>query len=195
LIECIRRSRYVRNRDDCVPLFPPLRNVSVTNITCECGNGLVPVIWPMGAAVGQGGNISDVTFDGATFVRSRMAVAIKSLDAFVGMASNIVFRNFVLHDVGMAVMMNVNGQSASLSTTDSRSAISSYQRILIENVSGTAVSPGKMLCSASMACKNIVMKAVDLSITGAKHEYQCDNVFGTALDCQPTPCLLATQRE
>ncbi len=182
------RDAYVRNRDDCVPLFPPMRNVSVTNITCECGNGLVPVIWPMGAAAGQGGNISNVTFDGAHFVKSRMAVAIKSLDAFVGTASNIIFRNFVLHDVDMAVMMNVNGQSA-LSPVNSRSTISSYQSIIVENISGTATSPGKILCSSSVSCNDIVMKDVVLSITGAKRDYQCANVFGTAMDCQPTPCL------
>jgi polygalacturonase len=32
----------VLNGDDCVPIFPPSRNVTVRNISCECGNGLVP---------------------------------------------------------------------------------------------------------------------------------------------------------
>jgi polygalacturonase len=32
----------VRNGGDCVPIFPPTRNVTVRNISCECGSGLVP---------------------------------------------------------------------------------------------------------------------------------------------------------
>jgi hypothetical protein len=63
---------YVRNRDDCVPLFPPVRNVTVRNITCECGNGLVPCTWPEGSRAGMGGDISDVLFEGATFIRSQV---------------------------------------------------------------------------------------------------------------------------
>ena len=55
---------YVRNRDDCVPLFPPLRNLTVRNITCECGNGLVPCTWPEESNPGMGGDISDVPTPG-----------------------------------------------------------------------------------------------------------------------------------
>jgi hypothetical protein len=35
----------VRNGDDCVPIFPPSRNISVHNISCSCGNGLTIAIW------------------------------------------------------------------------------------------------------------------------------------------------------
>ena len=48
----------VRNGDDCVPIFPPTRNVTVRNITCECGNGLVPCIWPSMSIPGEGDNPS-----------------------------------------------------------------------------------------------------------------------------------------
>ena len=51
-------------------------------------------------------------FEDATFVRSQMAVAIKSLGSFVGTVSNVTYRNFVLHDVEMATMLNVFGQSS-----------------------------------------------------------------------------------
>ena len=50
---------YVRNGDDCVPLF------AVNNVTGEtlgCGNGLVPCIWPPGSQPGHGGNITNVLF-------------------------------------------------------------------------------------------------------------------------------------
>ena len=36
----------VRNGDDCVPIFPPSRNVLVRNVNCSCGNPPVAIIWP-----------------------------------------------------------------------------------------------------------------------------------------------------
>ena len=76
-------------------------NIRVRNITCECGNGLVPCIWPAGGP-GAGGDIVNVSFEGARFVRSSMAVAIKSLPGFDGEARNISYRDVVLEDVGQA---------------------------------------------------------------------------------------------
>jgi hypothetical protein len=90
-----------------VPIFPPTRNVTVRNISCECGNGLVPCIWPSMSIPGEGGSIKDVLFDGASFNHTSQAVAIKSLPSFVGTASNITYKNFVLHHTRMAVMINV----------------------------------------------------------------------------------------
>ena len=55
---------YVRNRDDCVPLAADVSNLTVRNITCECGNGLVPLVWAI-APGPIGGNLSNITFDGA----------------------------------------------------------------------------------------------------------------------------------
>ena len=74
----------VRNGDDCVPIFPPTRNITVTNLTCECGNGPATCIWPPLSIEGRGGEISDVLFDGVTLNRTQNAVSIKSLPPFVG---------------------------------------------------------------------------------------------------------------
>lgn len=52
----------VRNGDDCVPVFPPSNNVTVDGLSCECGNGVVPVIWPDLSLPGRGGIISNVLF-------------------------------------------------------------------------------------------------------------------------------------
>ena len=98
-VQVLITNSYVRNRDDCVPLFPPIRNVTVNNITCECGNGLVPCVWPPGSIPGHGGEISDVAFSNAKFIRSSMAIAIKSLPTFAGAARNISYSNIVLDQV------------------------------------------------------------------------------------------------
>ena len=101
----------VHNGDDCVPIFPPSKNITVRNMTCECGNGMVPCIWPPFSVPGDGGDIEDVLFDGATFKNTKTVVAIKALAGFVGTASNITYRNFVLDRVnGAAIMINMFGQ-------------------------------------------------------------------------------------
>jgi len=54
------------------------------NITCSCENGLAPTVWPAGSLPGHGENLTNIVFDGARVFRSNMAVAIKSLEKFVG---------------------------------------------------------------------------------------------------------------
>eukprot|EP00750_Incisomonas_marina_P005891 INCI14219.3.p1 GENE.INCI14219.3~~INCI14219.3.p1 ORF type:complete len:378 (-),score=43.90 INCI14219.3:468-1601(-) len=84
----------VRNGDDCVPLFPPTRNVTVRNVSCSCGNGVVPVTWPPLSLPDAGGDIQDVIFDDIRFDHTSNAAAIKSLPSYVGTVSNVTFRNF-----------------------------------------------------------------------------------------------------
>jgi hypothetical protein len=83
-----------------------------------------------------------------------MAVAIKSLDSFVGTVSNVTYRNFVLDAVDQAIMMNVYGQSVG-----DAPQVSSFNGITIQNITGTAKSPGKLLCDASIECKVITLVA------------------------------------
>ena len=61
----------VKNGDDCVPIFPPSRNVLVQNVSCTCGNPPVAVVWPAsnhpnpsggGGRNLYAGNIVNVTF-------------------------------------------------------------------------------------------------------------------------------------
>ena len=61
----------VKNGDDCVPIFPPSRNILVQNVSCTCGNPPVAVVWPAsnhpnpsggGGRNLYAGNIVNVTF-------------------------------------------------------------------------------------------------------------------------------------
>lgn len=231
----------VRNGDDCVPIFPPTRNVTVRNMTCECGNGMVPCVWPSFSTPGQGGDIKDVLFDGAHFKNTKQAVTIKALGSFVGTASNITYRNFVLDNVGQAVMINMYGQGSnrgvattggSSSSSSSRSGggndgdggggggqeqhanptllgveITSAINVLIENISGTCITAGKIMCGpGNVSCTGIVMNGVrlDSTVTATRTAaaaaaaprkeganallYTCANAVGSAEDCNPVPC-------
>jgi hypothetical protein len=104
-----------------VPIVSPSHNVTLRNITCSCGNGIVPIIWNTALSVpgsllhhtfvpclahlnisifvGFAGNISNVLVDGARFYGSSMAVAIKSLPSFGGFVNNVTWRNIELYDV------------------------------------------------------------------------------------------------
>lgn len=176
----------VRNGDDCVPIFPPTRNVTVRNMTCECGNGMVPCIWPAFSIPGEGGDIKDVVFDGARFTRTSMAVAIKARDAFVGTASNITFKNFVLDNVGQAVMINAYGQNQGAFRS---LRMPSASNVVIEKVRGTCKSPGKIECGPGNAsCTKIVMDDVNVAGAGNNAGYQCQNAAGSATNCNPVPC-------
>eukprot|EP00729_Bicosta_minor_P009719 gene9719-5455_t len=165
----------VRNGDDCVPIFPPTRNVTVRNMTCECGNGMVPCVWPSFSTPGQGGDIKDVLFDGAHFKNTKQAVTIKALGSFVGTASNITYRNFVLDNVGQAVMINMYAGKIMCGPG---------------NVSCTGiVMNGVRLDSTVTATRTAAAAAAAPRKEGANALlYTCANAVGSAEDCNPVPC-------
>jgi hypothetical protein len=190
----------VRNGDDCVPIFPPSRNVTVRNITCECGNGLVPVIWSSMSVPGQAGSIRDVMFDGATFTDTANAAAIKSLPCFEGEATNITFKNFKLHKVQQAIMINMYNQnhdspgpgpgpgpSPGLGLGGDDVSVGSVSSVTIENITGSATRPGKIMCGPQQGgCQGISM--VNVTLQSSSGTYICDNAYGNATGCKPAPC-------
>ena len=72
-----------------MPLFG-VNNVTVRNITCECGNGLAACVWPPGSVAGHRSTTSNVLFSGAKMIGTSMAVVIKSLASFEGEATNVL---------------------------------------------------------------------------------------------------------
>ena len=165
------------------------------------------------SAAGEGGDITDVLFDGATFHATNQAISIKSMPMFVGRAINITYRNCVLHNVGTAVMMNMYGQNDAAgagagyhahqqataynhatpaSSKHAPLLLPSVRQILIQNVTGTTKAAGKFICGAgTLACSGIVMDRVVLALSAggeALPPYQCQNANGSQSDCTPLPC-------
>jgi polygalacturonase len=183
----------VRNGDDCVPLFPPSRNVSVRNVSCECGNGPAVVVWPPFSVPGSGGELRDVRFDGVRLNRTANAVSIKALPAFVGRARNVTFRNLRLADVRVGVAVNFGGQGRARDGGGARLGNASVSSLLIENVSGTVTAEyGHFLCAADAVCTGVSMRNVELRAATAGAPiapYTCTNIVGTADErCRPRPC-------
>ena len=188
----------VRNGDDCVPIFPPTRNVTVRNITCECGNGVAPIVWPSLSIPGEGGDLSDILFEDATFTGTAYAVGVKPLPSFVGQIRNVTYRRFRLSGVKQAVMINVfNQQQVAVAGSGegrhnvaSRLGTSTITGAVIEDISGTVYSPGKLTCAAGpLKCTDFAMRNVSLAVVGGgSAAYECENVLGSQEDCQPRPC-------
>eukprot|EP00052_Salpingoeca_macrocollata_P020840 m.176070 g.176070 ORF g.176070 m.176070 type:complete len:416 (+) comp21377_c0_seq1:149-1396(+) len=189
--DVVIRNCFVRNGDDCVPLFPPTRNVSVSGLECTCGNGIVPVIWPDLSLPNRGGVVQDVVFANVTLRNTFTGIAIKSLPSFVGAAVNITFRDIHMDGVREAIMFNMLGQGASAAARPHGHALrtASVHGVVIDNVTGVHIlQAGKMVCHAGdqLACTNITMTNVHLDTST---HYTCDNVSGSAHNCTPAPCF------
>eukprot|EP01051_Picozoa_sp_SAG22_P006700 SAG22_NODE_447_length_10412_cov_7.930088_3_plen_184_part_00 len=105
----------------------------------------------------------------------------------------------MLEDVGQAVMLNVYDQGGSASAEERRMrsgvGVTRFANIRIINVSGTVLSPGKILCDASAACDGIVMSNIQLEGLTKNSSYTCSNAFGTSTGCSPRPCLKTEQQQ
>ena len=189
----------VRNGDDCVPLFPPTRNVTVRNLTCECGNGPAVCVWPRFSLPGSDGDVTGVRFEGVTLNRTNNAVSIKALPSFGGRATNVSFIGMRLSHVRTGVAVNFLGQGLAGRRTPfahSRAVGSgmgaSASDITIEDVSGTVTSAnGHFSCLEEEPCMRVRMRNVTLrpaAATGSITPYACKHVQGTAQGCSPTPC-------
>ena len=191
----------VRNGDDCVPLFPPSRDVLVRNLSCSCGNGLTVAVWPALSKQGDGGDVRDVVFDSATLNGTANAISVKSLPPFVGRALNISFTNVRLQHVGTpagapatggaAIAINFLGQGDAPPANAAGGVGATAAHLLIENVSGTALHGGHFTCTDALPCSGIRMRNVRLTEThsGAPVDnYTCTHAGGSFEACSPPPC-------
>ena len=189
----------VRNGDDCVPVNAPSRDVLVERLRCECGNGLVPIIWE-GTSAGDpwdirthGGNITNVTFRDTTLSRTKLGITIKSLPMMTGTVQGITFENIVVDHVGTAILVDTmsqdnGGAGVAQLPADRRATVGlgvmQVQGITIRNLTGTARVAGKFDCTQG-SCSEIALSGVRLPATAT---YSCvGNVTGTAAPgCVPT---------
>ena len=199
----------VRNGDDCTPIFPPSNNITIRNVSCECGNGITLAVWPNFSRPGHGGDITNFRADGVTFVGTNNAVSVKSLPSFVGTIANATFANFVLRGVKTAIAVNFLGQGGRQQDFHSaggeatvppplRLGAGTMHGVRIVNVSGTTQDAGHITCTAGLPCTGIVMENVVLTEKtenktwgkeGGAFGYDCANAEGRAsASCTPQPC-------
>eukprot|EP00729_Bicosta_minor_P001425 gene1425-15847_t len=132
-----------------------------------------------------------------TFTGTKFAANIKSLGSYLGTLQNVSFENFVLHDVGKAINIDLDGQSQGAGSqrgtgtgTGRDVGTILVRNVTFRNFTGSAAVAGTFDCPGSgEQCAGIVL--ADIDITGTTQGFTCEGgVQGLAVRCSPkAPCL------
>ena len=174
----------VRNGDDCVPVFPPTSNLTVRNVSCECGNGVTIAVWPDLSVWGSGGDITNVVFDDIVCEGTNNCISLKSMPEFVGKVSNVTFSNILMTNVTTAVAFDMLAQGLEVGVGSTSS------RVTIVNVTGTASEAGHFTCSPNKPCTDLRLINVHLTPRDKSDtlKYACVSAKGSYRDSSPVPC-------
>ena len=182
----------IHNSDDCIPIGANASDVLVERVRCACGSGATIVVWGSSEPANY---IRNVTFRDMSFNRTSKSGNIKSVDLYQGMVEDITFENFLLEDVGKAILINENGQNTAAQSDrvgGGRGGIR-VLNITFRNFSGTAQHAGDFNCNkAGGGCTGI--NVVNVRVTGGQGNssitpYTCNHVSGTVTDCSPQLCF------
>lgn len=172
----------VHSGDDCVPISKYSKNVLVERVQCSCGNGASPLIW---GSTDKDAYIKNVTFRDMTFNGTRFGANIKSLASYLGTLHDVVFENFVLHDVAKAINIDLNGQTNK--QHDAQTIL--VRNVTFRNFTGDANIAGTFTCPGDETCSGILLE--DINITGTQTGFTCSgSVAGRAIRTSPpAKCL------
>eukprot|EP01047_Picozoa_sp_COSAG01_P001850 COSAG01_NODE_45_length_32100_cov_28.037218_27_plen_1119_part_00 len=171
----------VHSGDDCVPISKYSENVLVERVRCSCGNGASPIIW--GTAHDKDAYIRNVSFRDMTFTGTRFGANIKSLASYLGTLHDVVFENFVLHDVAKAINIDLKGQNQR--HDDARAQTIRVRNVTFRNFTGDAKIAGTFTCPGTPGtCSGILLE--DINITGTQTGFTCiGSVGGHAIRTSP----------
>ncbi|KAE8349891.1 RGase A [Aspergillus coremiiformis] len=169
----------VTNKDECVTVKSPAKNILVENIYCN---------WSGGCAMGSLGantDIRNVVYRNIYTWNSNQMYMIKS-NGGSGTVSNVVLENFIGH--GNAYSLDIDGQWGSMSRVDGDGV--RLQNIVVRNWKGTEANgaqrgPIKVLCAAKAPCTDLTIEDFAMwTESGSKQSYSCVNGFGTGFCLQ-----------
>ncbi|KAK0453652.1 RGase B [Armillaria borealis] len=153
----------VTNKDECVTVKSPAKNILVENIYCN---------WSGGCAFGSLGSDTDIT-------DSNQMMMIKS-NGGSGSVSNVVFENFIGHS--NAYSLDVDQYWSSMSTVDGDGV--SLSNMTFSNWSGTCASgtqrgPIKFACADGAPCTDMTVTDFNMwTDSGSSIYYTCRSAFG-----------------
>ncbi|KAJ5895618.1 hypothetical protein N7495_007309 [Penicillium taxi] len=163
----------VTNKDECVTVKSPAKNILVENIYCN---------WSGGCAMGSlstGVDISDVTYRNIYTWTSNQMYMIKS-NGGDGTVSNIVLENFIGH--GNAYSLDIDQKWSSMSVVDGDGV--QLNNITISNWKGTeangaARGPIKIICADGAPCTDITIEDFAMwTESGRSQWYSCESAYG-----------------
>ncbi|KAL3445995.1 pectin lyase fold/virulence factor [Aspergillus insuetus] len=169
----------VTNKDECVTVKSPAKNILVENIYCN---------WSGGCAMGSLGtdtDISDIVYRNVYTWNSNQMFMVKS-NGGSGTVSNLVLENFIGH--GNAYSLDIDAYWSSMSTIDGEGV--ELNNVTIRNWKGTEANgaqrgPIKVLCAAGAPCTEVTIEDFAMwTETGDEQTYRCENAFGSGFCLQ-----------
>ncbi|CAD0112211.1 unnamed protein product [Aureobasidium uvarum] len=164
----------VTNKDECVTVKSPSKNILVENVHCN---------WSGGCGMGSFGTdtaVSNITYRNIYTWSSNQMFMLKS-NGGSGSVSNVVLENFIGH--GNAYSLTLDEAWTSMKTIAGNGVqLSNFQ---ISNWTGTeangkARGPVKVACAAKAPCHDISI--TDFSMwteSGTSQFYSCENAYGS----------------
>jgi rhamnogalacturonan hydrolase len=164
----------VTNKDECVTVKSPSKNILIENIYCNYSGGCA-----MGS-LGANTAISSVVYKNIYTWKSSQMMMVKS-NGGSGYVEDVVFENFIGH--GNAWSLDIDQKWGSMSTIAGNGI--HLSNMTFKNWKGTVANganrgPVKVLCADKAPCTDI--NITDLSMwteTGSKNTYQCQNGYGS----------------
>ncbi|KAE8375531.1 RGase A [Aspergillus bertholletiae] len=169
----------VTNKDECVTVKSPAKNILVENIYCN---------WSGGCAMGSLGadtDISDVVYRNVYTWKSNQMYMVKS-NGGSGSVSNLVLENFIGH--GNAYSLDIDSEWSSMSAVAGDGV--QLNNVTVRNWKGTeedgsARGPIKVVCAAKAPCTDLTIEDFAMwTESGDKQTYSCENGFGSGFCLQ-----------
>jgi rhamnogalacturonan hydrolase len=164
----------VTNRDECVTVKSPAKNILIESIFCN---------WSGGCAIGSlgaGTSISYVQYNNIYSQNCNQMMMIKS-NGGSGSVTNVVFNNFMGHTNAYVLDLDAFWSSQSVAAGDGVL----YKDITFSNWRGTSSNgntraPIRILCPSAVPCTGITLQSVNLwTESGSSEKYICQNAFGS----------------
>ncbi|OJJ08632.1 hypothetical protein ASPVEDRAFT_57663 [Aspergillus versicolor CBS 583.65] len=163
----------VTNKDECVTVKSPAKNILVENIYCN---------WSGGCAMGSLGSdteISDIVYRNVYTWKSNQMYMVKS-NGGSGTVSNLVLENFIGH--GNAYSLGIDAEWSSMSAVDGDGV--ELNNVTVRNWKGTEADGGqrgpiKVVCASGAPCTEVTIEDFAMwTESGDEQTYRCENAFG-----------------
>ncbi|KAL3432519.1 RGase A [Aspergillus tetrazonus] len=163
----------VTNKDECVTVKSPSKNILVENMYCN---------WSGGCAMGSLGtdtDISDIVYRNVYTWKSNQMYMVKS-NGGSGTVSNLVLENFIGH--GNAYSLDIDSAWSSMSTIEGDGV--ELKNVTIRNWKGTEADgsqrgPIKVKCASGAPCTDVTIEDFAMwTESGDEQTYVCENAFG-----------------
>lgn len=164
----------VTNKDECVTVKSPSKNILIENIYCNSSGGCAL------GSLGAGTAISQVIYRNVYTWSSNQMMMIKS-NGGSGYVEDVVFENFIGH--GNAYSLDIDQYWSSMDAATGSGV--QLSNITFKNWKGTEANgasrgPVKVVCADGAPCTDITISDFAMwTEAGSKQWYSCRSAYGT----------------